>query len=293
MDITGYSRAFCPSEFGNPSAEEALFHIIPAPLEKSVSYGSGTSQGPEAILTASDELEPVYLGEVPGEAGVYVKHQISNGLSTREFLAELSQSVSASVALGKIPVVLGGEHTVTFGAMAGVMDHYENEKVGLIQIDAHADLRDEYHDNPDSHACVIRRIHEKWTTPILQLGIRGISKEEVQYREENRETIFWKDAPQIWKEGIDHSLIPDGFPEKIYLTFDVDGLDASLMPATGTPSPGGLFWHQIEEIFSVIRASGRTVVGFDVVELAPLKGFHAPDFTAAVATYAGIHLARR
>ena len=278
--------AFCPGEFGEWSAGEALFHVIPAPLEKSVSYGGGTSRGPDAILVASDELEAIYLDQIPGEKGIFVKQAIDASLNTDSFLKELSSSVSDSLKSGKIPLTLGGEHTITYGAYAGVKDAFVDEPVGIIQIDAHADLRPEYLGDPWSHACVIRRIHEQWQTPVLQLGIRGISKVEKAYRLDHTDTIAWIDAPELWRNGIPDSLLPEGFPQKVYITFDVDGLDASLMPATGTPSPGGLFWHQVEEIYAVVAASGRTVVGCDVVELAPIADFHAPDFTAAVATYA-------
>jgi agmatinase len=285
------SLAFCPSEFGRPTAAEALFHIIPAPLEKTVSYGAGTTHGPEAILRASDELEPVYLGDVPGFHGAFVKETIPNSLPTNEFFEALASSVSEAVSAQKVPIILGGEHALTFGAFSGMMRHYSNNEIGIIQIDAHADLRDEYHGDPSSHACVMRRIHEKWQTSILQIGVRGISLEEHTYRHKNSDTIYCVDAPEVWKNGLSESLIPDNFPQKVYLTFDVDGLDASLMPATGTPSPGGLFWHQIEQIFSIIRSSGRQLVGFDVVELAPIPDFSSPDFTTAVAVYAGMHLA--
>lgn len=282
---------FCTSEFPPQPFGQAHYHIIPAPLERSVSYGSGTRQGPTAILHASEELEAIYLGRQPGLAGIHLKPTIDPDLPTAAFLDQLSESVVETVRAGSIPITLGGEHTISLGAYRGIKAHYPDEPIGIVQIDAHADLRAEYEGDPLSHACVMRRIHEQYHAPLLQLGVRGISVEEDAYRKAHHQTIFWQDAPTIWQTGLPTSILPPDFPEKIYLTFDVDGLDASLMPATGTPSPGGLFWHQIEDIFRQLRDTTHQIVGIDVVELAPIDGHHSPDFTSAVAVYAAMDLA--
>lgn len=280
------SLGFCNCEFGHIPNEESLFRVIPAPLEKSVSYGGGTKAGPEAILAASEELEPVYLGTVPGEAGIEVAPPVNCDLECQSVLDQIGLEVFRSLDTKKVPIVLGGEHTVTYGAYSGIKRFFSNDDIGIIQIDAHADLRDQYQGNPLSHACVMRRISEQWNPRIHQIGVRGISKEEFDFRNSHPHITF-QDAPELWKQGLSKPFLPDDFPAKVYLTFDVDGLDASLMPSTGTPSPGGLFWHQVETILEEL-VRDRELIGFDLVELAPCPQFNSPDFTAAVAVYAGM-----
>lgn len=277
--------AFCPSEFGMPPPESCRFQLLPVPLERSVSYGAGTAQGPSAILRAADELEPVYRKSIPGKAGVFVQSPLdcapSKNVTT--LLAELEKRVAQVVGDGQIPILIGGEHTLTQAGVAGVMDSHRGT-LGLIQLDAHADLRNEYGGDPLSHACVVRRLHERCALPVLQIGVRGMAVEEVDYRKANHFVCY--DGPELAHEGIEIISIPDSFPQSVYLTLDVDVFDASLMPATGTPSPGGITWNSLELILDGIVASGRKIVGFDIVELSPISGFHAPEFTAAVALYA-------
>lgn len=264
-----------------PSApEDALFHVIPVPYEHSVSYGTGTAAGPEAILAASCQLELFTGRSIPAEHGIYTAPAVHCTSSTeaKDVLADIETAVSKTLSLGKIPVVLGGEHTVTCGAVAALKKRYDS--FGVIQFDAHADLRDQYEGSPYSHACVIRRIHEQGI-PVYQLGTRSYSLEEHQYRQEQK--IGYRDSEDIWKNGTSLNL-PDDFPEKVFITFDIDGLDSAIIPATGTPVPGGLTWYQamwlLEEIFAT-----RQCIGFDVVELAPMKGLHGPDFAAAQLVY--------
>lgn len=151
----------------------------------------------------------------------------------------------------------------------------------MIQFDAHADLRDTYEGDKMSHACVMRRAVEMGL-PLLQIGVRALSVEEVELRRELK--IPHHDGERLGRNGLPAQLIPDGFPEKVYITFDVDGLDPSIMPATGTPVPGGLTWWQAMECLEQITADCE-VIGFDVVELAPIANLHAADFTAAGLVY--------
>ena len=285
---------FCPSEFGVRDEGECLFQVVPVPLEVSVSYGGGTADGPEAILVAADELEAVYQGTQPGLAGVHVGEAVhcGRGVAVEDSLMELAERVAGLLGAGKVPVVLGGEHTVTFGALAGVAEAMGERAFGVVQFDAHADLRDQYGGNPMSHACVMRRAHEKLGMPVQQIGVRGIAPEEVDYR--GAAGIGHVDGHEIGRNGVPGQLLPDDFPEDVYVTFDIDALDASLMPATGTPSPGGLFWHHVTELLEKVVGGGengrrRRIIGFDVVELAPMEGFHAADFTAASVVYALMH----
>jgi agmatinase len=277
--------AFCPSEFGMPPLESCRFQLLPVPLERSVSYGAGTAQGPSAILRAADELEPVYRKSIPGKAGVFVQCPLdcTPSKNVTALLGDLEKRVAQVVGNGHIPILLGGEHTLTQAGVAGVIGAHR-DSLGLIQLDAHADLRNEYGGDPLSHASVVRRLHERFSLPVLQIGVRGMAVEEAHYRKANNFVCF--DGPELAHEGYDIIRIPDSFPQSVYLTLDVDVFDASLMPATGTPSPGGITWNSFELILDRIVASGRKIVGLDIVELSPIAGFHAAEFTVAAALYA-------
>ena len=258
---------------------KALFHVIPVPYEESVSYGTGTGEGPAAILAASTQLE-LYDGRgIPADYGIYTAPPVPCQGSCFEVLARIESAVTGCLELGGIPVVLGGEHTVTAGVVAALRRTYGD--FGVIQFDAHADLRESFEGSGYSHACVLRRIHEQGI-PVLQLGTRSYSLEEQIYRKEQR--IAYYDAEEIWQRGVEGVNMPTDFPAKVFITFDVDGFDASIMPATGTPVPGGLSWYQAMWLIEKIMAS-RVCIGFDVVEFAPIPSLHGAAFTAAQLTY--------
>lgn len=260
------------------TADSSLFHVIPVPLEKSVSYGTGTAGGPAAILEASCQLELLTCGCVPAEHGIYTLPPIDCSGSVEEALQRIQQATAVTLRHGAVPVVLGGEHSLSSGVVAALTEKYE--EFGVIQFDAHADLRDSYEGSPHSHACVMRRIHES-NIPIIELGIRSYSLEELIYLKEKE--IYYLDSETIWRNGpILH--LPADFPEKVYISFDVDVFDSSLMPATGTPVPGGLNWYQAMWLMEQITEV-RTCIGFDVVELAPLDTMHAPSFAVAQLVY--------
>ncbi len=258
--------------------EEALFHVIPVPMEMSVSYGTGAAAGPAAILEASRQLELFTGRNIPAEHGIYTAPPVNCSGSCETTLKHIEERVASTLSLNKIPVVLGGEHTVTCGVIEALRKHHQD--FGVIQFDAHADLRDSYQGSPYSHACVMRRIHEQ-NIPIYQLGTRSYSLEEHKYREQHK--VPFRDSEDIWKNGTD-LLLPEDFPNKVYITFDVDGLDGATMPATGTPAPGGLDWHQAMWLIKAIMES-RICIGFDVVELAPVDNLHGPNFAAAQLVY--------
>ncbi len=257
---------------------EALFHVIPVPFELSVSYGTGTAAGPQAILAASAQLELFTGRTIPAEHGIYTAPPIDCRGSREATLANIEEQVAQTLALGRIPVVLGGEHTVTCGVIPAL--HRHHERFGVIQFDAHADLRDSYEGSPLSHACVMRRIHEQGI-PIYQLGTRSYSLEEHTYRQAH--SIPFRDSEDIHRNG-PHLTLPPDFPEKVFITFDIDGLDSAVIPATGTPVPGGLSWYQAMWLIEAIMA--RCVcIGFDVVELAPVEQLHGPNFATAQLVY--------
>ncbi len=278
---------FLASEFPQSTVEDALFHIIPMPLEQSVSYGGGTALGPEAILQASYQLEAFDGTSYPGEFGIHTTDAIDCSGDAESCFANLQAACTTSYQAEKIPVTLGGEHSLTIAPVRAL--HAIRQDFGVVQIDAHADLRDSYEGDPNSHACVMRRIHEL-DIPIFQVGIRNLCKEEIDYRAAKH--IGHLDARQIHRNGFPASLLPADFPKNIYLTFDVDGLDTSLMPATGTPEPGGLTWWQALDACEAF-AKNRKILGLDVVELAPRPELHSCSYTAAKLTYALMGIAAR
>jgi agmatinase len=275
---------------GLPSTEavsykEAKAVVIPFGLEGSVSYGGGTSKGPSAILEASTQVElfDEDLWREPfREFGfVTLKERPVNGADIPAALEKLCRLTSRVVADGKFPLVLGGEHSVTPGAIGPFLKTYDD--LAILHFDAHADLRDGYEGEHFSHAAAIRRVLDHPTVPITSVGIRNISAEEIPFLEANRHriAIHWAKDRDRWK--IEDILAPlKGKP--IYLTFDLDGFDSSLMPATGTPEPGGFFW---DDAMRIIKAASKTgqIVGADITELAPIDGLSAPNFLAAKLAY--------
>lgn len=270
---------FLESELGRRSPEDCLFHVIPAAYEKSVSYGKGTSLGPAAILEASQQLEAFDGISVPGEAGIFTQAPLPCDGETEVALREISAAVARTLQLGKIPVLMGGEHTVSLGAFHALLE--QKDRVGIVQFDAHGDLRDTYQDSPFSHACVMRRALDL-EFPIFQIGVRSLSPEEAACRKTHG--IPHLDAQEIYRAGLPDPLLPGNFPDTVYITIDVDGLDPSVIPATGTPEPGGIGWYQMLDALERI-CRGRRVLGFDVVELAPIPGFIAADYAAARLIY--------
>ncbi len=271
---------FLSSEIANYEKEKALFHVIPAPMEMSVSYGSGTAEGPRALLEASDQLEIWDGRSIPCDEGICTFPPVEAG-DAPGFIAAIKNRAAESLALNGIPVLIGGEHSVTLGAAQAVFEKY-GKNVGLIHIDAHADLRHNYEGNPYSHASVIRKVHELTGWPTVQIGIRAYCEEEHDYQIEQE--IRCITGAEAARKDLQHLDLPAGFPEKIYLSFDADGLDSSIMPATGTPVPGGLGWYQTMNIIESV-ASRRSIIGFDFVELAPEPHLRFCDFTAAQAVY--------
>lgn len=268
---------FLASEYPNAPADRAAFHVIPAPMEESVSYGGGTARGPLAILRASQQLEADDRGVAPGKAGIHTQPSLRRPPHDGGAAAwpdAIQTRVTRALAAGAKPLILGGEHTVTLGAARALAA--ARIQAGFIHIDAHADLRDSYEGTPLSHACVMRRVAELGF-PIVQFGTRAYSREEAEYRDRHNIRAF--DSADL-QGSLPARPLPPGFPKHLYITFDLDGLDPSQMPATGTPVAGGLFWHQTMLLLDrVIR--GRTVIGADVVELAPISGLHFADFAAA------------
>lgn len=272
--------SFLASEFDPIEPHSARFHIIPVPYEQSVSYGHGTARGPEALLAASQQLEAFDGQSLPGELGLYTHEPVDCTGTPEEVLARVEMTTQKALSCAAVPVVLGGEHTVTLGALRALQATYG--RIGVVQFDAHADLRGSYEGSPYSHACVMHRAVRDLGLPLVQMAVRDFCKEEEGVRREFN--VVAHDAAHMARHGLPALPLPDDFPELIYVTFDVDGLDAAIMPATGTPVPGGISWY---DALTLVERSvvGRKVVGFDVVELAPIPGLHFADYTAARLVY--------
>ncbi len=259
--------------------DDALFRIIPMPLERTVSYSAGTAQGPAAIIAASDELERICNGAEPCLQGIFTEAPVDCEGPLPEVMERLAARTEAAARAGRIPVTLGGEHSLSYGAVMGVARAL-GQPVGIVQIDAHADLRVDYQGERHSHASVMHLLASEGIA-LAQFGVRALCQQEVDSRAENH--VFFVDAEELVTQNILAVDLPKDFPELVYVSFDVDGLDPSQMPATGTPVPGGLGYYQALRLVEH-ALKGRKCVGLDVVELAP-DGNAAWDFTAAQITY--------
>lgn len=257
----------------------ARFQIIPVPLERTVSYGAGTADGPAAIIEASNELERLTAGGEPCAQGIHTQPPVDCSGPLPEVMERIATRTETAVRTGLIPVTLGGEHSLSFGAVTGVARAL-GQPIGLVQIDAHADLRIAYQGERHSHASVMHLLAEEGVR-LAQFGVRALCQQEIDQRAAH--SVFSRDAEELVTKGTHAVDLPEDFPELVYVSFDVDGLDPSIMPATGTPVPGGLGYYQALHLVEH-ALKGRRCVGLDVVELAP-DGNAAWDFTAAQITY--------
>ena len=264
--------------------EDARACIIPFGLEASVTYGSGTSSGPDAIIAASHALEHFdeeLWREAYQDFGIATLDMPPLPQAIDAALEQLASIVEEVVEAGKFPLVLGGEHALTPGAIRPLVKAHD--ELVIVQFDAHGDLRDGYLGEKFSHASAMRRALDHDTVSIISFGVRSISSEDASAMAHfgSRVTTHWAREKERWSIEEVVRLI-DGRP--VYISFDVDGFDPSIMPATGTPEPGGLLWDETCRILKAL-AEGCNVVGADVVELAPIPGYHAADFTIAKLVY--------
>lgn len=279
---------FLGSEIEQPDPGKARFHVLPVPYEKTVSYGGGTALGPSAILNASWQLEQWDGKSKPCDLGIYTCDVVDCSVASAEVIENIAAATSGIVRHGAMPVVLGGEHTVTYGVLKGLKAAGIGD-FGIVQIDAHADLREAYEGDPLSHASVMKRAVDMGI-PLFQLGIRAFCEEEIATRK--RHGVLSIDADELARANQFAIELPADFPAKVFFTLDIDGLDPSVFPSTGTPVPGGLGWYQTLSLFESV-AKQREIIGFDIMEFAPIKGFHAYDFAAALLTYKMMGIVQR
>ncbi len=261
--------------------DTARIVIVPVPYDRTASYMKGTADGPRAIIEASTHME-LYDDELDAEpyvVGIHTAPAVSGNDDPPEVMAGKVQEVVASyLAMGKMPVVFGGEHSVSIGAIRAYEAKYP--RLSIVQLDAHGDLRDTFEGSPYNHACVMRRFAGR--VPTLQVGIRSICKEERDFIREARLTVISADEfihrPERALEAVDR------LTDEIYLTVDVDYFDPAIMPATGTPEPGGPGWYPTLRFIREL-ARRKRLVGFDVNELRPMADDVAPDFLTAKLVY--------
>ncbi len=278
-----------PENFGGLPDEHSQYAtsravIFPIPLERTTSYEHGTRNGPAAILAASRNME-LYDEELElepyKEIGIHTLPAIDTADGTLdEVITEIFTAQMGLLEDDKFTVALGGEHSLTPPLVSATAKKFKD--LSVLQIDAHADLRDEYHGNPASHACAMRRVVE--VCPAVQVGIRSLSVEEAQAIPHLRTSVYWaKDIARAPMKSWIAKVLADLSPN-VYLTIDLDGFDPAFVPATGTPEPGGLDWMQVTSLIRAV-ADHKKIVGMDVVELLPQPGDHASDFLAAKLVY--------
>ncbi|MFH1684186.1 MAG: agmatinase [Candidatus Margulisiibacteriota bacterium] len=251
--------------------KKSKFVVVPVPYEATTTYGKGTKNGPAAILAASQHVEE-FDEELQVET--YVKAPIHTLKPIK--VKSLESRVKSLLGDQKIPVILGGEHSITPYAVKAAAKQYKN--LSVLQLDAHADLRDSYKGSKNNHACVMRRVLE--ICPAVQFGVRSISKEGWEFARKTGQIkkIHWAEKLEM-AEKIENQL-----SKNVYITIDVDVFDPSVVPAVGTPEPGGMYWYEVLDILKAICAT-KNIVGFDVMELSPRKGDLASDFAAAKLVY--------
>ena len=258
--------------------------VVPFGLEKTVSYGGGTRNGPKEIIKASHQVE-LYDEELNCEPfkkiGIKTLKPFKIEKNVKKALSVMSKINQDILEKKLFPMTLGGEHSITSGCISPFTKKFKN--ICLLHFDAHADLRDSYNGEKFSHASAIRRCLDYPNVSVISFGIRNISKEEIPFLKRNskRIKIFWAKDKSKWDLNKFKRLIKN---KNVYITFDVDGLDSGIMPATGTPEPGGLFWDETLNILR-IAAKNSNIVGADLNELSPIKGFNSYNFLAAKLVY--------
>ncbi len=258
--------------------------IVPFGLEKTVSYGKGTKNGPKEIIKASHQVE-LYDEELNCEPfkkiGIKTLKPFKIHKDINKALQKIAKVNKEILDQKLFPMTLGGEHSITPGCIVPFVKKFKN--VCLLHFDAHADLRNSYNGEKFSHASAIRRCLDHKNVSIISFGIRNISESEIPFLKKNKSriNIFWAKDKSKWNLNKFKKLIKN---KTVYLTFDVDGLDSSIMPATGTPEPGGLFWDETLNIIK-IAAKNSNIVGADINELSPIKGFNSYNFLVAKLAY--------
>ncbi len=286
MKELGVKENFLGLEKKYSNYKDSKIVILSAPLEKTVTYGKGTGKAPKEILKASHFVEyydEEQSREICFERGICTLDQLSfQKLTVEKSLAKIYSEVKNHLSNDKFVATLGGEHSLSYGAIKAHHEKFSN--LSILQIDAHSDLRDSYENSKYSHACVMARVSE-FNTKIIQVGVRAQSIEENEFRKQKQIRTFYSREIKMGMYGDDwQEIVARNLTENVYVTFDLDGFDPSILPATGTPEPGGLFWDETMYLLKIIGLD-KNIVGFDVTELAPSKVHPASNYTAAKLVY--------
>ncbi|NSW88325.1 agmatinase [bacterium] len=258
--------------------------VVPFGLENTVTYGRGTKKGPREIIKASHQIElfDEDLGyEISDKTSIETLKIKPINKNTPQALSELENITLNIIKDKKFPLILGGEHTLTLGAISAL--NKSNKPITIIQFDAHTDLRNSYQSKKYSHACVMRRCLDLKNTNLISIGIRSTTKDEMSFIKKNnsRVHIFFAKDKKEWDLKRIEKLVRN---KNVYITFDVDAFDPSLVPATGTPEPGGLYWDETINLLKIITSSSN-IIGSDINELAPIQNHNASNFIVAKLAY--------
>ena len=270
--------------------DAARFAVLPIPYDATTSFSAGTREGPRAIIAASRQLEDydVELGRESYRAGIATLDPLEPDARGPQAMHERVYRAARKIVRDKKFLIgLGGEHGVTSALVRAI--HATYEKLSVLQIDAHADLRDNYHESPYSHACVMRRIHDLGIAAVA-VGIRSYSREEARFIRKAGKKIIPARVCHESDNWISDAL--DALTEQVYITIDIDGFDPAYAPGTGTPEPGGLDWFQVSNLLAAV-ANKRQIVGMDTVEVRPLPPSTVTEFLAARLIYRTIGLVSR
>lgn len=286
MKYYGIKKNFLAIEESVSNYDFSKVVILPVPYEATTSYGKGTAKGPMGIINASHYVElfdEELNRELCNEIGICTLKELNmKDKRGKKALDFIYKNVNEQIKNGKFVITLGGEHSISTAPIKAHFDNYEN--LSILHFDAHSDYRQEYEGSIYSHASFAARVAE-FTQDIVQVGIRAQCKEEYDFIKENNLKTFYAFEIRNGKYGYDwENKVIDSLKEKVYITFDVDYFDPSVMPSTGTPEPLGFYW---EETLRLLKKLGKQkkVVGFDVVELAPQKNYSYPDFLTAKLIY--------
>lgn len=280
-----YSVSFGGIQDKYSSWKGASFVVVPFPIDLTTTYVSGTRNGPRAIVEASQHME-LFDEEnkiEPYRAGIFLSTEIpQTSTGPQVVLKDLEKRIQAVIRSGKFPIVLGGEHSGTCGAVAALKK--KHGELTVLQFDAHADLRDTYLGSPWNHACVGRRIVDAGAK-LVQVGVRSISEEEDRFlRKADAVKTFYASEVRDSLADVTHGIV-SSLSGKVYLSIDLDVFDPGIMPAVGTPEPGGLDWFEVIDILRDVMRADCELVGYDIMELSPIPGIVAPDFLAAKLCY--------
>lgn len=281
LAVLDYHSNFLGFEPQFATLENSSFVVVPVPLEKSTTYGKGTAHGPGKIIEASRMIEfyDEKFDDEPCRRGIATLIPIPvKKKDVHKVIGQCAAIVCTLLEMGKFPILLGGEHTITIGGVQGVLNAGKNFSV--VHLDAHSDLRDEYENSKYNHACAMHRIWEMQPSVVL-CGIRSQCAEEKEFIKTNRIPVYYAHdlkGRNSWEFIINH------LEQNVYLTIDCDFFDPSVVPAVGTPEPGGFFWEETLQFLQLL-VSKRNIVGFDVVELSPQAGLFYSEFTVAKLIY--------